>query len=220
MLQFTIEADVDAAVRALDFVRTEQIPFAASLALNLVAKAARDSVRDSLQDKYHDRGGSLAFLRQGVRVAASTKSDLAATVYDADWFMGYQEAGGDKTAHGSEPQDWMGIRGASIAGVRFPPSAVALLAQHGSGYLVQQFPATGTWFLGHRYLNGAADRRDATGARSGNAGFSVVMLLEQQVRVQPTFGMRETVEQTVATGFNEAFEEALQRAVATARESS
>jgi hypothetical protein len=203
MVEVTIQADVDAAIRTLDFVRAEQAPFAASLALNLVGRAARDNVRGSLNSKYRNRGGSLAFLRQGVRLTAATKSSLTATVYDTDWFMRYQETGGDKTSKGAEPQSWMGIRGASIAGVRFPSSVAALLTERGSGYFVQRFSETGTWFLGHRTVN--------------RAPFAVVMLLESRVRVKPTFGMRETVEQTVAAGFNEAFAEAMKRALATTR---
>jgi hypothetical protein len=215
MLEFKIEADVDAAVRALDFVRTEQIPFAASLALNRAAKAARDSVRDSLKDKYRDRSGSLAFLRQGVRVAAATKSDPTATVYDADWFMAYQEEGGQKTA--PDASAWERIRAAAIDGVRFPPSVAGLLAQPGSGYFINQFRSTGEWFLGHRFQTGAEDARGHDGTRLGGPGFSVVMLLEKSVNVKPTFGMRETVEHTVSQGFSAAFREAAEQAMATAR---
>jgi hypothetical protein len=203
MIQLTIQADVNAALRTLESVRADQVPFATCLALNTVGKAARDSVRGGLKDRYRDRSGSLAFLRQGVRLQAATKSHLAATVYDADWFMRYQEAGGDKASRGAEPPSWMGIRGASIAGVRFLPSVAALVGQHGSGYFVQRFPATGTWFLGHR--------------TQSRVPFSVVMLLEQRVRVKPTFGMVETVQNTVERGFNEAFSEAMKRAMATAR---
>jgi len=45
----------------------------------------------------------------------------------------------------------------------------------------------------------------------------VVMLLEKAVDVKPSFGMRETVERTVETGFAAAFRDAAEQAMATAR---
>ena len=213
MLELKIEADVQAAVGALDAVRVDQLPFALSLALNRIAQAAKKDVTAEIATKYRNRSGSLAFLMQGVRMDAATKTNPTATVYDVDWFMGYQEEGGRKQASGNK---WERIRAAAIDGVRFPGSVTALLAQKGSGYFINQFRSTGEWFLGHRYLTGKDDVRDS-GGRIGSPGFSVVMLLERSVDVKPTFGMRETVEKTVETGFAGAFREAAEQAMATAR---
>jgi hypothetical protein len=213
MLELKIEADVQAAVGALDAVRVDQLPFALSLALNRIAQAAKKDVTAEIATKYRNRSGSLAFLMQGVRMDAATKTNPTATVYDVDWFMGYQEEGGRKQASGNK---WERIRAAAIDGVRFPGSVTALLAQKGSGYFINQFRSTGEWFLGHRYLTGKDDVRDS-GGRIGSPGFSVVMLLERSVDVKPTFGMRETVEKTVETGFAAAFRDAATQAMATAR---
>ncbi|MDR3738106.1 MAG: hypothetical protein P4L40_03710 [Terracidiphilus sp.] len=216
MFDLQIEADIQAAVGALDAVRVDQLPFALSLALNRIAQAAKKDVTAEIATKYRNRSGSLAFLMQGVRMDAATKVNPTATVYDADWFMAYQEEGGRKQASGNK---WERIRAAAIDGVRVPPSVTALLAQHGSGYFINQFRSSGDWFLGHRYLNGGAEGedRDRFGDRHGNRGFSVVMLLEKAVDVKPTFGMRETVEKTVETGFAAAFRDAAEQAMATAR---
>jgi hypothetical protein len=216
MLEIQIEADVRAAVGALDAVRVDQLPFALSLALNRIAQAAKKDVTAEIATKYRNRGGSLAFLMQGVRMDPATKVNPTATVYDVDWFMAYQEEGGRKQASGNK---WERIRAAAIDGVRVPPSVTALLAQHGSGYFINQFRSSGEWFLGHRYMNGAAEGedRDRFGDRHGNPGFSVVMLLEKAVDVKPTFGMRETVEKAVETGFAAAFRDAAEQAMATAR---
>jgi hypothetical protein len=43
------------------------------------------------------------------------------------------------------------------------------------------------------------------------------MLLEKAVDVKPSFGIRETVEQTVETGFAAAFRDAAEQAMAMAR---
>lgn len=51
----------------------------------------------------------------------------------------------------------------------------------------------------------------------GSYRISVVMLLEKAVDVKPSFGMRETVERTVETGFAAAFRDAAEQAMATAR---
>ena len=213
MVEFKIEADIRAAVGALDAVRVDQLPFALSLALNRIAQAAKKDVTAEIATKYRNRSGSLAFLMQGVRMDPATKVNPTATVYDVDWFMAYQEEGGRKQASGNK---WERIRAAAIDGVRVPPSVTALLAQHGSGYFINQFRSTGEWFLGHRYLTGKDDVRDS-GGRIGSPGFSVVMLLERSVDVKPTFGMRETVEKTVETGFAAAFRDAATQAMATAR---
>ena len=210
MLELKIEADVQAAVGALDAVRVDQLPFALSLALNRIAQAAKKDVTAEIATKYRNRSGSLAFLMQGVRMDAATKTNPTATVYDVDWFMGYQEEGGRKQASGNK---WERIRAAAIDGVRVPPSVTALLAQRGSGYFINQFRSSGDWFLGHRFKTGKDDYRDRDGTRiDGHPGFSVVMLLEKAVDVKPSFGMRETVE----TGFAAAFRDAAEQAMATA----
>jgi hypothetical protein len=218
MLELQIEADVHAAVGALNAVRVDQLPFALSLALNRIAQAAKKDVTADIATKYRNRSGSLAFLMQGVRMDPATKVNPTATVYDVDWFMAYQEEGGRKQASGNK---WERIRAAAIDGVRVPPSVTALLAQHGSGYFINQFPSSGDWFLGHRYITGKDDIRYRRGGErnfdNGNPGFSVVMLLEKAVDVKPTFGMRETVEKTVETGFSAAFRDAAEQAMATAR---
>ena len=210
MVEFKIEADIRAAVGALDAVRVDQLPFALSLALNRIAQAAKKDVTAEIATKYRNRSGSLAFLMQGVRMDPATKVNPTATVYDVDWFMAYQEEGGRKQATGNK---WERIRAAAIDGVRVPPSVTALLAQRGSGYFINQFRSSGDWFLGHRFKTGKDDYRDRDGTRiDGHPGFSVVMLLEKAVDVKPSFGMRETVE----TGFAAAFRDAAEQAMATA----
>jgi len=210
MLELQIEADVQAAVGALDAVRVDQLPFALSLALNRIGQAAKKDVTAEIANKYRNRSGSLAFLMQVVRMDPATKVNPTATVYDADWFMAYQEEGGRKQATGNK---WERIRAAAIDGVRVPPSVTALLAQRGSGYFINQFRSSGDWFLGHRFKTGKDDYRDRDGTRiDGHPGFSVVMLLEKAVDVKPSFGMRETVE----TGFAAAFRDAAEQAMATA----
>jgi hypothetical protein len=218
MLELQIEADVRAAVGALDAVRVDQLPFALSLALNRIAQAAKKDVTAEIATKYRNRSGSLAFLMQGVRMDPATKVNPTATVCDVDWFMAYQEEGGRKQATGNK---WERIRAAAIEGVRVPPSVSAMLAQHGSGYFINQFRSSGEWFLGHRYITGKDDIRyrhgDERNFDNGNPGFSVVMLLEKAVDVKPSFGMRATVERTVEAGFAAAFREAAEQAMATAR---
>ena len=210
MLELQIEADVQSALGALDAVRVDQLPFALSLALNRIGQAAKKDVTAEIANKYRNRSGSLAFLMQGVRMDPATKVNPTATVYDADWFMAYQEEGGRKQATGNK---WERIRAAAIDGVRVPPSVTALLAQRGSGYFINQFRSSGDWFLGHRFKTGKDDYRDRDGTRiDGHPGFSVVMLLEKAVDVKPSFGMRETVE----TGFAAAFRDAAEQAMATA----
>jgi hypothetical protein len=209
-IEIQIEADVHAAIGALDAVRVDQLPFALSLALNRIGQAAKKDVTAEIANKYRNRRGSLAFLMQGVRMNPATKVNPTATVYDADWFMAYQEEGGRKQATGNK---WERIRAAAIDGVRVPPSVTALLAQRGSGYFINQFRSSGDWFLGHRFKTGKDDYRDRDGTRiDGHPGFSVVMLLEKAVDVKPSFGMRETVE----TGFAAAFRDAAEQAMATA----
>jgi hypothetical protein len=96
--QLEIKAAAQSALNALDTVRTDQRPFATSLALNRVAQAALGQVRAGLRDEYRNHGGSLAFLMQGVRMYPATKMNPTAPVYDMDRFMAYQEEGGPKQA--------------------------------------------------------------------------------------------------------------------------
>ncbi len=72
-----ITFDVNPMVRRLDAIKAVQVPFAASLALNRVARDARKELREQMKAKFRN---PVPFTLNSVYVKSSTKSNLAAEV--------------------------------------------------------------------------------------------------------------------------------------------
>ena len=77
MTSFSVTFDVDPMIKRLDALKAVQVPFAASLALNRVAKNARDELRKQMDNTYDK---PVPFTLNSVFIKSSTKSDLRAKV--------------------------------------------------------------------------------------------------------------------------------------------
>ena len=77
MTSFSVNFDIDPMIERLDALKAVQVPFAASLALNRVAKNARDELRGKMESTYDN---PVPFTLNSVFVKSSTKADLRAQV--------------------------------------------------------------------------------------------------------------------------------------------
>ena len=77
MTSFSVTFDVDPMIKRLDALKAVQVPFAASLALNRVAKNARDELRSQMKTTFDN---PVPFTLNSVFIKSSTKSDLRAKV--------------------------------------------------------------------------------------------------------------------------------------------
>lgn len=77
MIEIRVDADIRAATRALNDVQRNQIPFAASLAINATAKAVQAALTQETRAKL-DR--PKPYTLRGTFATRSTKRDLTATV--------------------------------------------------------------------------------------------------------------------------------------------
>lgn len=87
MIQITAQIE-----NALAQMAGDQLPFAASLALNRTAVGARDVVRDNLPKRFRLRNN---WTKGAIQARTSTKSNLMAMVMAPD-YMAIQETGGSR----------------------------------------------------------------------------------------------------------------------------
>lgn len=71
----TVEFDVNPLIKRLDGIKAVQVPFAASLALNRIAKGARKAQQDEMRNKF-DR--PVPYTINSIYIKSSTKSNLNA----------------------------------------------------------------------------------------------------------------------------------------------
>lgn len=94
MLQISVLSDIaDAAAQLRSITDAKQLRFAVAKALTKTAQAAQAEVRTNMPNRFTIRR---QWVIQGIKITPATRSDLTATVYSRDPFMGLQETGGTK----------------------------------------------------------------------------------------------------------------------------
>jgi hypothetical protein len=203
MLSVSIQANVQPALRALGVAEHQQVPFATALMLTRLAQSAQEKARAELAGRFPDavaRGGrGLRWVSQGIRIEPATKANQQATVYDRDWFMFFQESGGEKRPIHSA---FMAIPHGKMRRGAVPWRPSEALQQ--PRVFVGQF--RNSWsFIGERI---GAERYP----------FAVLYVLKPTVRVQPRLGLAETVHAVVSdSNIAREFNAAMQEAVRTSR---
>ena len=187
MLVLDLTADIHAAIADLSNLARKHVPFATARALTAVAYDARDEVREQLPKRFIIRRPWVA---KGIGVERATKTDLEANVFSRDRFMALQEEGGVKTEKQVIPIGRMGQKAKSqvIPRSQRPGSLIARKAA---------FYIAGTLF----------ERR--------GGGIQPLYLLGRSVRVQPRFGMEQTVRMVVLREFRRRLEEKLDIAMSS-----
>ena len=100
MLKLDVTADVAKATEYLSEVAAQRIPDAAAKALTRMAFDARDAVRDGLPERFNLRR---PWISRGIGVTPAKPRTLMAEVWSRDRFMAAQETGGTKTGTSAIP---------------------------------------------------------------------------------------------------------------------
>jgi len=93
-MELRIETNIPEVTKAFDDLRYRQVPFATSVALNRVGKAAKEEQIEGIFDRFTVRRA--AFIRRSVRQKASSKRDLKTTLTVRDGFLAQHEDGGTR----------------------------------------------------------------------------------------------------------------------------
>jgi len=72
-----VEFDVNPLIKRLDGIKSVQVPFAASLAINRIAKGAKTAQQQAMRDKFRN---PVPFTLNSIYIKSSTKADLQAEI--------------------------------------------------------------------------------------------------------------------------------------------
>lgn len=182
MLKLDVTADVAKATEYLSDVAAKRIPDAAAKALTRTAFDARDAVRDGLPERFNLRR---PWISRGIGVTPAKPRTLMAEVWSRDRFMALQETGGTKTGKLAIPVGPM----AQTAQTRVIPKS--------------QWPGQVMAKKNVFYRAGAVfERRD-------EKRILALYLLRRQQKVEPRFGMADTVRSVALREYQRQMERAL-----------
>ena len=188
---------IDAEIPLIYRHAQKQAPFAAALALTLTAKDGQEDVRASLPSKFKLRN---TWTARNICFAPASKTTLEARVTAPD-YLALQETGGTKTPVSGTH---IGIPNRQALG-----DGILRASKRPRGLLEKKRVFLLTAESGKRFVAQRTSRKSQP--------IRILYALERSQNVEPIFGMFETVLATVDHKFAMRFDEALQRAIATAR---
>ncbi|MDR4125547.1 hypothetical protein [Yanghanlia caeni] len=182
MLKLDVTADVAKATEHLSELAQQHVPNAAAKALTRTAFDARDAVREGLPKRFNLRR---PWVSQGIGVTQAKPRTLMAEVWSRDRFMALQETGGTKTSTSAIPLGPM----AQKARTQVIPKS--------------QWPGQMLAKKNVFYRAGAVfERRD-------EKRILALYLLRRQQKVEPRFGMADTVRSVALREYRRQMERAL-----------
>jgi hypothetical protein len=209
MLRIGVKSSIDQALAAISAFDSEQLPFAASKALNDTAYAAQKAVRAAMPSEFTIRRD---WVVQQVKVMPSRKADLVATIYDDNDFMVRQEYGGEKMSIDGKAMIAVPLRSAfplkSIVPNDLRPRNLPNTLRGVGG----QMTARVTIKDGRQFLA----RLMPGGGTKGNR-LEFLYRLMPSAQVKPRLNLRAITQRVVSERFGEFMSKALAMAMATRR---
>lgn len=195
----SVQSDLMQAIKKLrSLTEAQQMKFAAAKALTKTAIEAQAEVKKNMPSRFTIRR---QWVIQGIRVERATKSNLTATVYSRDKFMGLQELGGPK----SPLRNYIAV---PTRAVRRTPKDMIKKAER-PGALGDKVHVID--YKGHKWLA-------LKDARKGAAGhLRLLYLLIPRAQVKNRLGLRADAMKVARSRFRENLRDALAEAVRTAR---
>lgn len=179
-----------------------QAPFAIATALTRTAKDAQVRiVQKELPERFTIRS---RWVPGGIRFRPATKASLVARVGSVSRFMEQQEVGGERRA---------GPKGVAIP-YRARPNVTSRTPP--SRWPGRQLARRNTFIAPIK----EGDSTMAVWRRVGKTGrrpLRLLYVLQDTIKIEPRFGLRETATEVVRERFSRNFEWAYERALATAR---
>lgn len=196
---FDLEVNVPEVVFSLERLKSKQLPFATSLALNLTLKDAQDQVRKDLPRRFKLRR---PWVSRGVQVKPSSKTKPWGVIMQRDSFMALHEAGGRKRPKGRMLAVPVG------ALQRRAKTRVLPRGQRPAGQLKKKNVYRGETKKGIPAIIKRGTARKRT---------EVLFLLLPSARIEPQFRFVPTVNKVVRKRWEKNFGKAMARAIASAR---
>lgn len=198
-MAFEIEANIPEVVFGLEKLKTDQIPFATSLALNLTLKDSQTEVRNQLPRRFSIRR---PWVPRGVVVKPSSKRQLWGTISQRDPFMALHEPGGTKQPKG---------RAIAVPAGKLRTEAKTRVLTKSKRPRAQLRKKS--------VFRGETKKGTPAIIKRGNARSApeVLFLLIGSAKVKPRFQFASTIERTVRKTWPRNFGKALARAIKTAR---
>jgi hypothetical protein len=205
---------VDSVLAEYADINANQLPYAVVLSLTRTAQQAQDTIRNTvLPTRFTLRRA--AFIKQGVRIQAATKTKLAATVQDIDYFMALQETGGQKIPYGKYIAVPLSGARPTLTAIVNPANYPAAVMQRGG-------------FIRGNIMYAVAFKAGRRGRLSGGiAGLSKaadwsrqiipMYALVERANVPARYGFEESVRGTVAESWLPNFQASFLQAVRTAK---
>jgi len=196
----SVRSDIAKAMAQLrSITEAQQFRFATAQALTQTAYDVQKEVRANMPKRFTLRR---QWIVQGIRVDKATKASLTATIYSKDKFMGLQEAGGTK----SPLHNYLAIPTKAVR--RTPKDLIRASdkpkALGDKAEIIE--------FKGHKYLA----LKKARKGKSGNQ-LRLLYLLVPRASLKPRLGLSKDGERMARAKFVANLQDALQRAVASAR---
>jgi len=184
MLKLDLTADIVKASEYLSDVAAKHIPNAAAKAITRTAFDARDAVRDSLPGRFNLRRPWVA---RGIGVEGATPRTMMAQIFSRDRFMAAQEHGG--THPDARPIPAGQLREAAKTRVLPKSQWLGALTKKKNVF----------------YMAGMAfERRDEKRILA-----LYILRSQRKIKVQPRFGMAETVRSVALQDMRRQMERAL-----------
>ena len=227
----SIKVDINGALASLQNVRSDQIPYVTSRAINDCADKAVDDLVKWVQTIFNFRGSGAWVRYKWFESKWSSKYNLVALVIGKLDYLLLHETGGIKTPHMGmslavplgtlrlkrippqlRPKYVLGsdmgglLRSASLG----PRSRKKQIANFGKGFILE--------LGGKRFIVMRTTQNIGVAAKSARLnGLQMLYYLTPAVKIVPRLRMHESVERTVVREFNAAFARRMNEAIATSR---
>lgn len=206
MFDISVRSDLKALSKSFGFFVADQIPFAASQAINAIASKVRDAERLNMQ-KVLD--GPTPFTLGAIGIRKANKKKLEATVFVKD-----------KTASYLEPYEFGGLNKLNSQALLKPVDQK--VNQYGNlpARTLARLNASKKVFVGkvktkNGVVNGFWQRTKATRGKKG--GLKLLIKFEDAHEAKQRLNYRALAKRTVDAGFKREFNEAMKKAISMAR---
>jgi hypothetical protein len=208
-MQISVKVDASGVLAMLQG-HERQIPFTVAKALTATAKDAQAAVTQSIPVKF-DRPNP--FTQKAVTITPATKSNPTAVVFIKDQqakYLEIQEEGGQRKPEPGSPIN-LPVKYRVNQYGNLPKGAIAREKTRKDTFIAKRGdPDT-------RHLAPGIYRRPGGRGNKKSSSPQLLISFKKRARYTPRFGMRDTVEQTVKTAFQQRLAEAVETALRTAR---
>ena len=211
----SVKTDFQKFRRTLDTLGRQQLPYAASLALNQTARTAREDVTRALPAIFSTKGyQSVPFTMRAIGTTMARKSNLRVEIFvkrQQAKYLAIEETGGLRVRAPGAPV--------------LTPVDVDVAATHGNiprGLLRKLLEEPETYFLARiRGVYGLWERVSGPGRQSTHVlrsarGLRLLVAFRERAIYRPRFGFGERVRVSAEANFVPALEVGMAKAIATA----